>query len=155
MASTRTQIGPATRPTVPSITVLILLAWVPAPRGLDARWDCHLLQRWGTIRICHALDNAAHFSVYGGDSGNQRPAGTRDRTRDRRKYPPLLSAWMLYIIVALLLVANIINIGADIGAMGAAVNLLAGDPTLLYSVLFAFVSVLLQVFVPYKTYSRS
>src|ERR1700730_3938269 len=32
----RTHFGPATRPTVPSITVLIFLAWVPAPRGLDA-----------------------------------------------------------------------------------------------------------------------
>ena len=37
----------------------------------------------------------------------------------RRFYP----AWMLYVIVALLIIANIINIGADIGAMGAALNL--------------------------------
>jgi NRAMP (natural resistance-associated macrophage protein)-like metal ion transporter len=66
-----------------------------------------------------------------------------------RFYP----AWMLYVIVILLLVANVINIGADIGAMGAAVNLLAGGPTLLYCVLFALVSVLLEVFIPYKTYS--
>ncbi len=62
-------------------------------------------------------------------------------------------AWMLYVIVVLLLFANIINIGADIGAMGAAVNLLVGGPTLLYCVLFALVSVLLEVFIPYKTYS--
>jgi NRAMP (natural resistance-associated macrophage protein)-like metal ion transporter len=67
----------------------------------------------------------------------------------RRFYPP----WILYLTVVLLLIANIINIGADIGAMGAAVNLLVGGPTLLYCVLFALVSVLLQVFVPYKTYS--
>lgn len=40
----------------------------------------------------------------------------------RQFYP----AWMLYIIVASLSIANIINIGADIGAMGAAVNLLVG-----------------------------
>jgi NRAMP (natural resistance-associated macrophage protein)-like metal ion transporter len=66
-----------------------------------------------------------------------------------RFYP----AWMLYVIVLLLLIANIINIGADIGAMGAAVNLLVGGPTLLYCVLFALVSVMLQVFIPYKTYS--
>ena len=67
----------------------------------------------------------------------------------RRFYPP----WILYLTVVLLLIASIINIGADIGAMGAAVNLLVGGPTLLYCVLFALVSVLLQVFVPYKTYS--
>ena len=67
----------------------------------------------------------------------------------RRFYP----AWMLYAIVALLLVANIINIGADLGAMGAAVNLLVGGPAHLYCVLFALVSVVLQVRIPYKTYS--
>src|ERR1700722_2272415 len=36
------------------------------------------------------------------------------------------SAWVLYPIIALLLIANIINLGADIGAMGAAVELLVG-----------------------------
>ena len=40
----------------------------------------------------------------------------------RRFYP----SWILYVVVALLIVANIINIGADIGAMGAALNLLIG-----------------------------
>ncbi|MBV9645161.1 MAG: divalent metal cation transporter [Verrucomicrobia bacterium] len=61
--------------------------------------------------------------------------------------------WMLYAIVVLLLIANVINIGADIGAMGAAAELLIGGSTLLYCVVFALVSVLLQVFIPYKTYS--
>jgi NRAMP (natural resistance-associated macrophage protein)-like metal ion transporter len=67
----------------------------------------------------------------------------------RHFYP----AWMLYLIVALLLIANIINIGADIGAMGAAVNLLVGGPTLLYCVLFTVVSVLLEIYISYGTYS--
>ena len=67
----------------------------------------------------------------------------------RHFYP----AWMLYIIVALLIIANIINIGADIGAMGAALNLLIGGPAHLYCVLFALVSVFLQIRIPYKTYS--
>jgi Mn2+/Fe2+ NRAMP family transporter len=40
----------------------------------------------------------------------------------RRCYP----RWLLYAIVGLLLFANIINLGADIAAMGAAVNLLIG-----------------------------
>jgi NRAMP (natural resistance-associated macrophage protein)-like metal ion transporter len=68
----------------------------------------------------------------------------------RHFYP----AWLLYLIVALLIVANIINIGADIGAMGAAVNLLSGGPALLYCVLLSLVSVILQIRIPYKTYSR-
>jgi hypothetical protein len=67
----------------------------------------------------------------------------------RRFYP----RWALYSVVALLSLAYIINIGADIGAMGAAVNLLIGGPSLVYCVLFAVISVLLQVFIPYKTYS--
>jgi NRAMP (natural resistance-associated macrophage protein)-like metal ion transporter len=65
----------------------------------------------------------------------------------------LYSPWILYGIVALLLFANIINIGADIGAMGAAANLLIGGPSLLYCLLFTLISVLLQIFVSYKAYS--
>ena len=61
--------------------------------------------------------------------------------------------WALYSVVALLLLANIINMGADIGAMGAVVNLLIGGPVLVYCVTFAVISVLLEVFIPYKTYS--
>ena len=53
----------------------------------------------------------------------------------RHFYP----AWMLYVIVALLIIANIINIGANIGAMGASVNLLIGGSAHLYCVLFALV----------------
>jgi Mn2+/Fe2+ NRAMP family transporter len=67
----------------------------------------------------------------------------------RQFYP----RWLLYILVGLLLFANVINLGADIGAMGAAVNLLAGGPTLLYCILLATVSVLLQIFIPYQKYS--
>jgi NRAMP (natural resistance-associated macrophage protein)-like metal ion transporter len=67
----------------------------------------------------------------------------------RQFYP----RWLLYILVGLLLFANVINLGADIGAMGAAVNLLVGGPALLYCVLLATVSVLLQIFIPYQKYS--
>ena len=67
----------------------------------------------------------------------------------RQFYP----RWLLYILVGSLLFANIINLGADIGAMGAAVNLLVGGPTLLYSVLLATASVLLQISIPYQKYS--
>src|SRR5262250_3333034 len=42
----------------------------------------------------------------------------------RRHYP----GWLLKAIVALLLVANIINLGADLGAMGAALALLIPGP---------------------------
>ncbi len=59
---------------------------------------------------------------------------------------------MLYGLVGLLLVANTINLGADLGAMGAALKLLIGGPMLAYIVLFGFASVLLEVFARYSRY---
>ncbi|HEV3245888.1 MAG TPA: divalent metal cation transporter [Beijerinckiaceae bacterium] len=59
---------------------------------------------------------------------------------------------VLYTLVSLLLLANTINIGADLGAMAAAVNLLIGGPAWLYVGVFALVSVLLEVFVRYSSY---
>jgi Mn2+/Fe2+ NRAMP family transporter len=53
--------------------------------------------------------------------------------------------WVLRAIVGLLLVANIINLGADLGAMAAALKLLVGGPIGLYTVGFAIGCVLLQV----------
>ena len=66
----------------------------------------------------------------------------------RRYYPRGLS----YIIAGLLVIANVVNLGADLSAMGAALKLLIGGPAHLYAVLFAFASVLLQIFVPYQKY---
>jgi NRAMP (natural resistance-associated macrophage protein)-like metal ion transporter len=59
---------------------------------------------------------------------------------------------VVYSIVSLLLIANIINIGADLGAMGAALKLLVGGPQLVYVALFGLVSVLLEVFSRYSRY---
>jgi NRAMP (natural resistance-associated macrophage protein)-like metal ion transporter len=64
----------------------------------------------------------------------------------RRHY----SLWLLYPIVILLLIANTINIGADIGAMGDATRLLVGGPALVYSILFALLTVVIQVFGSYS-----
>ncbi len=66
----------------------------------------------------------------------------------RRHFPP----WVLYAIVVLLLVANIINIGADLGAMAAGLRLLVGGPLLLYVAAFALLTVGLEVFVRYSRY---
>lgn len=56
------------------------------------------------------------------------------------------------IIVALLVVANIVNIGADISAMGAAARLVTGGGETLFAIALAVGSLLLQVFVPYHRY---
>jgi NRAMP (natural resistance-associated macrophage protein)-like metal ion transporter len=66
-----------------------------------------------------------------------------------RKFYP---AWLLNGVIALLVVANTINIGADLGAMGAALKLLIGGPQWLYIILFAGASVLLEIFLRYSRY---
>ncbi len=63
------------------------------------------------------------------------------------------SNWILQAIVVLLLVANTINIGADLGAMGDALALLIGGPHLLYVVLFGAVCAGLQIYIPYDRYA--
>ncbi len=59
---------------------------------------------------------------------------------------------LLRVIVFLLLVANIINLGADLGAMGEALRLLIGGPGRLYVVVFATGCALLEVFSRYERY---
>lgn len=63
---------------------------------------------------------------------------------------PSAAVWTL---VSLLVIANVINIGADLAAMGAAVELLVGGPPLLYAIGLAMFSTALQVFIPYERYS--
>jgi NRAMP (natural resistance-associated macrophage protein)-like metal ion transporter len=60
--------------------------------------------------------------------------------------------WLLYTIVALLLVANIINIGADLSAMGDALKLLIGGPGTIYAVMFGAICVIATVFLDYSRY---
>ena len=61
---------------------------------------------------------------------------------------------VLYGIVGLLLVANTINVAADIAAMGEALRLLIGGSAHLYSVLFGVTCLGLQVYLRYETYVR-
>jgi len=58
-----------------------------------------------------------------------------------------------YALVLALVIANVINLGADIGAMGAALKLLIGGPALAYVAAFALLSTALQVYVPFPYYS--
>jgi NRAMP (natural resistance-associated macrophage protein)-like metal ion transporter len=66
----------------------------------------------------------------------------------RRHYP----AWLSRSLVALLLVTNIINLGADLGAMGAALKLLIAGPALLYVFVFGVLSATLEIFTRYARY---
>lgn len=60
---------------------------------------------------------------------------------------------LLYMSVALVITANTINIGADLGAMAATTRLFINAPFWLLAVLYAIIVVLLVVFVSYKTYA--
>jgi len=55
-------------------------------------------------------------------------------------------------LVFLLFVANTINIGADLSAMGAAVKLLVGGGQHWFTAMFAIASLLAVVFIPYSRY---
>jgi NRAMP (natural resistance-associated macrophage protein)-like metal ion transporter len=68
----------------------------------------------------------------------------------RQHYP----AWLLYSIVGLLLIANTINIAADIAAMADALKLLMGGRIHFYAIGIGLLSLLLQILIPYRRYVR-
>lgn len=68
----------------------------------------------------------------------------------RQHYPPAL----LRFVVLLLVTANVINLGADLGAMGAAMALLVPGEALAFTVLLGFISILLEVLISYERYAR-
>ena len=79
-----------------------------------------------------------------------RTTGKGIASNIREHYP----AWLLQVLVAMLFGANVINIGADLAAMGDALKLLIGGPGLLYVVLFGIVCVLAPTFLDYKRYAQ-
>jgi Mn2+/Fe2+ NRAMP family transporter len=62
--------------------------------------------------------------------------------------------WLMIVVVTLLVTANTINIGADLGAMADASALVLGGPTQLYLVAFALFCALTEVFAQYQRYVR-
>jgi NRAMP (natural resistance-associated macrophage protein)-like metal ion transporter len=57
-------------------------------------------------------------------------------------------------LIGILLIANIINIGADLSAMGEAATLVVGGSEHAYVLAFALVCTLLQLFLSYRRYAR-
>ena len=64
----------------------------------------------------------------------------------KKHYP----AWILIVITIAILVANVINIGADISAMAAAIELLLPVPALLLSAIISGAIILLLIFLSYR-----
>ena len=63
-------------------------------------------------------------------------------------FPP----YVLFGVVLLLLIANVLNIAADVAAMGEVAELVTGLDRHLMTAVFVFTSLILQVFVPYHRY---
>ena len=61
---------------------------------------------------------------------------------------------VLYITVSLLVIANTINIGADLAAMASSAQMLLGLPFIFWVVLITMFIITLEVFIPYIAYSR-
>ena len=68
----------------------------------------------------------------------------------RLHYPP----WLSYAAVGILLFANVINLAADIAAMGDALGLLIGGSVLLYTLMFDSICLAGVVFVSYAKFAK-
>ncbi len=64
------------------------------------------------------------------------------------------SRQILWGAISLLIVANTINIGADLGAMAASLQLLVSVPFFVLLVTITVVTILLEIFVPYPLYAK-
>jgi Mn2+/Fe2+ NRAMP family transporter len=64
-----------------------------------------------------------------------------------------LSRPVLYVLVALLAIANTINIAADLAAMGDALRLVVSGPAFLYVAGFGAACLIAEVFIPYHSYA--
>lgn len=62
--------------------------------------------------------------------------------------------WVLVLSVVIVAAANTFNIGADIGSMAAATRLVVPVPQAVLVVMFTALMAAIEVFVPYRTYSR-
>ena len=71
--------------------------------------------------------------------------------RNLRRHYPL---GVLYFMITLLLVANVVNLGADLSAMGAALALLVGGKAGLYTLLFGVACIGLEVWLDYPRYAN-
>ena len=86
----------------------------------------HLLAGRKSVRLWFSLDDAGVVPADGRHPRNQRTHRSRDSPRSRGRSPQTRSASTPARVVVLLLVANVINIGAAIGAMAAALRMLLG-----------------------------
>lgn len=61
---------------------------------------------------------------------------------------------IVLVLVVLLIVANVVNIGADLGAMAASFKMLTGADLYFGAVMFALIIILIEIFFQYHVYVR-
>jgi NRAMP (natural resistance-associated macrophage protein)-like metal ion transporter len=66
----------------------------------------------------------------------------------------VLPRWLVLGLLTLLFIANTINVGADLAAMGEAAKLVTGQNEHAFTIFFAILSLGLQLFIPYRRYAR-
>ncbi len=71
-----------------------------------------------------------------------------------RNMGEVLPGWLVTVLVGLLFLANTINVGADLAAMGEAAKLVTGFGEHEFTIFFALLSLGLQLFIPYRRYAR-
>ncbi len=62
--------------------------------------------------------------------------------------------WIVGFLIGLLVIANTINVGADLSAMAASASLVVGGGEHLFVIAFALLSTTLQLFISYHRYAR-
>jgi len=76
--------------------------------------------------------------------------GNRDSLDKVARYPKPL----LYAVLTVVGIANVFNLGADIGAMGDALHLLVPASVSVFVVVFGAVTLIAVLFLPYSTYVK-
>ena len=102
------------------------------------------------------MDFGADLSPHDGNSTGLRAAWPRDRPALAANIKLVFPVWVLAPLVIALVVANTINIAADVAAMGEAAVLIIphSAPAIAYTVGFGLVSLVLQILMPYQNYLR-
>lgn len=68
-----------------------------------------------------------------------------------RKY---YSRKLLYFVITLLFIANTVNIGADLGAMAASMQMIINLPFIFWLIIITVITIMMEIFISYNRYSR-
>ena len=107
----------------------------------------------GANIILAALFLAQHIKTHISGNGKNPGRCTTAAGIEQRSFLPNIQHRVLHHFHGLLLIANIVNLGADLAAMGAAVALLIGGPIGFYTLLFGVFCIIVEVALSYERYA--